>query len=547
PRGRHGPAVAGPPGAARRVLLPPPVPGLRPPGRGRQAGAGRGGVRRAAAAGQPAAAGVRGGAARDGRPGGGVPAGADRAGRPALHAAEVPHPPAGRRARGGDPVERGRRTPDAVVLPLPAPHLPRRAAPAVERPARRHEPGRPAPRTAVLRRPVQPDLPRLRGPAPDAHRHHRARAGARAARGHLDRGPGAVRQRLHRHLVAVAGRLHPAAHRRHARPADGELTTMTLPVPAPRAQGVTPVLPVVAVVVVLALPLGPGGGGPGPADALSALVVVYCAVRLLRGRRRPLPRTAAVVFGLPVVALALAAVTAVSPAAGLSGLGRYLQVFVLVPLAVLLLIRDRRDFRLPAWALVGLAVWQGAVGVHQYVTRTGASYQGQPVRAVGTFGAQDVMGMATVVSLGLVCALGLALGRAPLRERLVAAGFVLVLLPPLALSFSRGAWIATAVACTVQLLPAGLRRALAAGAVVAAVAVVLAGGFGVGQSMVQERVGSITRVTDTPDQSVTDRYTMWAAAAGMWREQPLTGVGLKGFPEHRDSHASLALSSGSDT
>ncbi|MBD9735694.1 O-antigen ligase family protein [Streptomyces sp. H28] len=322
---------------------------------------------------------------------------------------------------------------------------------------------------------------------------------------------------------------------------------MTHPVPAPRAQGVTPVLPVVAVVVVLALPLGPGGGGPGPADALSALVVVYCAVRLLRGRRRPLPRTAAVVFGLPVVALALAAVTAVSPAAGLSGLGRYLQVFVLVPLAVLLLIRDRRDFRLPAWALVGLAVWQGAVGVHQYVTRTGASYQGQPVRAVGTFGAQDVMGMATVVSLGLVCALGLALGRAPLRERLVAAGFVLVLLPPLALSFSRGAWIATAVACTVQLLLAGLRRALAAGAVVAAAAVVLAGGFGVGQSMLQERVGSITRVTDAPDQSVTDRYTMWAAAAGMWREQPLTGVGLKGFPEHRDSHASLALSSGSDT
>jgi len=33
----------------------------------------------------------------------------------------------------------------------------------------------------------------------------------------------------------------------------------------------------------------------------------------------------------------------------------------------------------------------------------------------------------------------------------------------------------------------------------------------------------------------------------MWREHPLTGVGLKGFPEHRDGNASLALSSGSDT
>jgi O-antigen ligase len=65
--------------------------------------------------------------------------------------------------------------------------------------------------------------------------------------------------------------------------------------------------------------------------------------------------------------------------------------------------------------------------------------------------------------------------------------------------------------------------------------------------MLQERVGSITRVADAPDQSVTDRYTMWAAATGMWRERPLTGVGLKGFPEHRDAHASLALSSGSET
>jgi O-antigen ligase len=33
----------------------------------------------------------------------------------------------------------------------------------------------------------------------------------------------------------------------------------------------------------------------------------------------------------------------------------------------------------------------------------------------------------------------------------------------------------------------------------------------------------------------------------MWRDRPLTGVGLKGFPDHRDGHASLALSSGSDT
>ncbi|MFC8101201.1 O-antigen ligase family protein [Streptomyces sp. NPDC057363] len=317
---------------------------------------------------------------------------------------------------------------------------------------------------------------------------------------------------------------------------------------APRVRRLPPVLAVVAVVALLALPVAPdGGGGAHPADVVSALAVLYCALRLVRDRRRPLSRTAAVVLGLPVLGLAVAAMGAVSPEAGLTGLGRYLQVFVLVPAAVLLLIRGRDDVRLLAWSMVGLAVWQGAVGVHQYVTATGASYQGEPIRAVGTFGAQDVMGMATVVSLGLVCAVGLALGRTPVRHRLFAAGCVLALLLPLALSFSRGAWIATAVTCAAQLLLAGVRRALAVGAAVVAAGVVLVGGFGVGTAMLQERVGSITRVTGSPDQSVTDRYTMWAAAAGMWRDRPLTGVGLKGFPEHRDGHASLALSSGSET
>ncbi|MFE0206559.1 O-antigen ligase family protein [Streptomyces sp. NPDC058985] len=321
--------------------------------------------------------------------------------------------------------------------------------------------------------------------------------------------------------------------------------------PAARVRRLPPVLAVVAVVALLALPLAPdGGGGIGdahPADAVSALVVLYCALRLVRDRRRPLTRRAAAVLGLPVLGLAVAAVGAVSPGAALEGLGRYLQVFVLVPAAVLLLLRNRDDARLLAWSIVGLAVWQGAVGVHQYVTGTGASYQGEPIRAVGTFGAQDVMGMATVVSLGVVCAVGLALGRTPVRHRLLAAGCALVLLLPLALSFSRGAWIATAVTCAAQLLLAGARRALAVGAAAVAAGVVLVGGLGVGTAMLQERVGSITQVTDAPDQSVTDRYTMWAAAAGMWRERPLTGVGLKAFPEHRDSHASLALSSGSET
>ncbi|GGX54355.1 membrane protein [Streptomyces fructofermentans] len=322
-----------------------------------------------------------------------------------------------------------------------------------------------------------------------------------------------------------------------------------------------PVLPVVALVAMLALPVSGEGGGTA-ADAVSGLVVLCCAVRLVRHRLRPLSRTAAVVLGLPVVGLAVAATGAASPGVGVAGLVRYLQIFVLVPAAVLLLVRDRRDARLVAWSLVGIALWQGAIGVHQYATGTGASYMGEEIRAVGTFGPTDVMGMATVVSFGLVSALGLALGPGAgtgtgarpsgpglpgAWSRTAAVVCALALLVPLALSFSRGAWIATAVTCSVQLALAGLRRAVGVFAAVAAGAVILVGGLGVGTAMLQERISSITQVADAPDQSVTDRYTMWAAAVEMWRDQPLTGVGLKGFPDHRDGNASLALSSGSDT
>ncbi|MFC8128407.1 O-antigen ligase family protein [Streptomyces sp. NPDC057302] len=305
-----------------------------------------------------------------------------------------------------------------------------------------------------------------------------------------------------------------------------------------------------ALVALLALPVPPSDGGSGggtAADAVSALVVLWCVARAVRGARRPLTRTAAVVLGLPVIGIAVAAVGASTVSAGATGLVRYLQIFVLVPAAVLMLVRDRRDFRLVAWSLVALALFQGAVGAYQYVTATGASYMGSDIRAVGTFGPTDVMGMATVVSYGVVCALALALGPASPKQRRIALVCTLLLVVPLALSFSRGAWIATVVACGAQLGLAGVRRALRSLAVVAAAAVVLVGGFGIGTQMLSERITSITQVTDAPDQSVTDRYTMWAAAVDMWRDQPVSGVGLKAFPDHRDSHASLALSSASDT
>lgn len=51
-----------------------------------------------------------------------------------------------------------------------------------------------------------------------------------------------------------------------------------------------PVLPVVAVIALLGLPIAPSAeGGANIADAMSGLVVLCCAIHLVRARRRPCP------------------------------------------------------------------------------------------------------------------------------------------------------------------------------------------------------------------------------------------------------------------
>ncbi|MFF7158045.1 O-antigen ligase family protein [Streptomyces sp. NPDC008139] len=322
-----------------------------------------------------------------------------------------------------------------------------------------------------------------------------------------------------------------------------------------RYRWLAPLLPALATVLLLAAPVSTGdvstSGKVTPADAASAVLILTVAVRLLRDRARPLTATAAVVLGAPVVGFALSAVTSVDPAAGLTGFLRYAQVFVLVPASLVLLLRDRRDFAVVAGAVVAVALVQGAIGVWQYATATGASYMGEDIRAVGTFGPSDIMGMATVVAYGLVIATGCALvpaaAGAPRWLRPAALACAAALLVPLAVSFSRGTWIATAVTCAAMIVLSGRRQALCVFGVLTASAVLLVGGLGVGSQMIGQRVSSITRVTADPDPSVTDRYTLWAAAVSMWRQHPATGVGLKRFPDERDGHASLALSSGSDT
>ena len=334
--------------------------------------------------------------------------------------------------------------------------------------------------------------------------------------------------------------------------------TAARPAPALRRAGALllarPSLLAAATVLLVCVPTGEKDVAAAvhvtPADLASLALVALIGRDLLRGRTPALSRTACALFGAVVFAAAVATVGSIDPAASLTGFVRLSQVFVLVPAAVLCSLRDRTDQRLILGSFVAAALVQGVVGADQFLTRTGASYTGQPIRAVGTFGALDIMAMSSVVSYGLLCALALALAeRGPggdrrLRRAMYAAAAFLVF--PLAVSFSRGSWIATGIAAAVLLLRSDARLAVRGALVAAAAAVVLVGGFGLGASGVTARLSSIGSVSAAPDHSVSDRYDLWSTARQIWQDHPVTGAGPKAFQQLRDSHAPLRLSSGSD-
>jgi murein biosynthesis integral membrane protein MurJ len=281
-----------------------------------------------------------------------------------------------------------------------------------------------------------------------------------------------------------------------------------------------------------------------PADIGVVALVAAVAIGVVTGRRS-LTWRAWPPFGLLLAALAVTTVTSQDALTSATGFVRYAELFVLIPVAVAAAVRDRIDVVLVAGTVIAVASLEGAIGVWQYLTATGASYGGQGIRAVGTFGAVDVMGMAIVVALGIVVALALALTRRG-RARVMLLAVAAALVVPLAFSLSRGTWIAAAVAAVAVAVVAGWRVLVAGAVVVLAVTVILIGGLGVGSGTLGERVQSIAPAAGPTDQSVSDRYGLWRTATGMWADHPITGVGPKNFSAFRDGYAPLSISSGSD-
>ena len=253
---------------------------------------------------------------------------------------------------------------------------------------------------------------------------------------------------------------------------------------------------------------------------------------------------------LPLVAMAFAIVVSAlfsaSANGAIGGIVRYVEIFVLIPLCSYLAIRERRDLVLIMKSMLGLALLEGTVGVYQFLTGTGASIGSKNVRAVGTFGAYDVIAMSKVVAYGIVVGVAWSLSKGENQRRrrlgLVAAAFLTL---PLLMSLSRGSWLAAAGAVIALLLIVDWRRGVA---ILVASFVVLGIGVAVQgrKSVARERLDSLAKTLHHPDPSVRDRYELWKAAFGMWEDHPFTGVGPKEFPDYKNQYAGLAFSDKSD-
>lgn len=285
---------------------------------------------------------------------------------------------------------------------------------------------------------------------------------------------------------------------------------------------------------------------PTPADAAAVLLLAVVGWQLLSSEHLARLRSP---WLLPPIAIAFAAsistLASHDPVLSVAGLVRVLELFVFVPVAVMLAIRDRQDMRIAMLGVVGVALFEGGIGLYQFATGSGAGFGNENIRAVGTYGPGDQLAMSTLVSVALLICVAAAFtlnGRARVYALVVGGVLLLALLA----SLSRGSLLSAGVAIFLMAAFAGFRRLFLLLFTVALAGILLLGVADTGNSVIAERYGTVVSTGNAPDRSVQDRYDLWGAAVSMWETSPVTGVGVKNFALFRDGEAPLAMSSGAD-
>jgi O-antigen ligase len=293
-----------------------------------------------------------------------------------------------------------------------------------------------------------------------------------------------------------------------------------------------------------------------------ALVVLAWAVwRVTARRTTPLPRTRVY---LPLIGFMVgfspSLFNAVSTGAWITEFSKWIEMLLLVVI-VLDLGRDSRW----TWIVFGVvlsAVLQAVIGLYEFEGGSGApplwiaGYQ--HFRAFGTFGQPNPF--SGFMGLSLPLALGMAWGyasetagrwrTAPARTvewltpgflTLLYAGFALLLLAGLVVSWGRGAWLGFGAAGTVMVILAPRRwwqggLLLVAGGVLAAALWVT----GHVPASIQQRIDSaLTEFSGFGDMrgvpisdenfAIIERLAHWQAAYTMASAQPFIGVGLGNY------------------
>lgn len=288
-------------------------------------------------------------------------------------------------------------------------------------------------------------------------------------------------------------------------------------------------------------------------NALFGLALIGWFLHRAAGTPRPLPRSViGIFFVVFVLSLTLSLVVAREIAPGVAVLYQWTKSLLVFFMALDLL----RTWRGVRWALLALTLAgaaEAALGLFQYVTKTGpASFNigADFSRAYGTFGRPNsYAGYLEMIWPFALAASYLywrdwANAPAPRLGRLVTAVTISVCAAivgaAIVASLSRGAWLGVGSGLVVMALSASrqTRRATIAAAMATALFAVL-GGFAMLPATIQSRFNSILGNAAVPDIrkafvtadnfAVVERLAHWQAGLNMFASNRLLGVGLGNF------------------
>ncbi len=267
-----------------------------------------------------------------------------------------------------------------------------------------------------------------------------------------------------------------------------------------------------------------GGFALSPPEIGLGLTLAAVAARAIAAPRQltggtPLARSSP--YDAPIALLLLAALLSLLVTEYLRLSLRELRTLVVEPVAFFYLVRALVRHSGDAWIVVGglvaSATLVALVGIGQWFVG-GAVTEAHGVRRVlGTYMSPNHFGLLLGRALPFLLA---AAWLAP-RWRAPTAVSTIVCGVALALTFSLGAWMGTAVGALAVVALAGGRRALA---VACAAAVIL-----VASALVAVRVERVAERLDPTQGTALVRLQLWEASAAMLHESPLLGIGLDNF------------------